>query len=106
MLNHVACVGLNQSYFSICCRGASTKAFRWDAFKKTAARKSGTPNDSTSLMIPFAPFTGGAFSASVGKARMFIADAFAGRFSISLELIVFPKHNSSLVNFLSLLTSS
>ena len=28
MLNHIACVVLKQHYFSICCRGAASTAFR------------------------------------------------------------------------------
>ena len=39
MLNHLAYVGLNQYYFSICCRGADSTTFRWDAFLKNGRAK-------------------------------------------------------------------
>ena len=39
MLNHVAYVGLNRPYFSLCCRGAASPAFRRDAFLKNGRAK-------------------------------------------------------------------
>ena len=41
MLNHIACVVLKQHYFSICCRGAASTAFRCVGLKKPRRAKSG-----------------------------------------------------------------
>ena len=39
MLNHVACVGLKRNYFIICCRGATTTAFRRESCLKNGHAK-------------------------------------------------------------------
>jgi hypothetical protein len=39
MLKHIAYVDLKQHYFSICCRGAASTAFRCVGVKKTSPRE-------------------------------------------------------------------